>query len=402
MTERGSAEFSRTDIGYRRDVERVQAIAQVPLILDLCSRATGMGFTAIARVTEDRWITCSSKDDLGFGLGPGDELKVETTICNEIRASSEMVVIDDVRRSGIYCNHPTPAMYGFRSYISLPIRLPDGTFFGTLCAIDPEPRELSTPQITGLFRICADLIGSSIDTAMRLDRTEADLGSERGIAKLREEFIAVVGHDLRNPIAALASGLNILARRRRNDPEPMLHELQVVVHRMSALVENLVDFATGQLGGEISVDTGQAVDLRALVEDAVAEVALATGRSIEVGLDLPERVPGDRTKLGQMLSNLLVNAATHGDAERPIVVKGVTEPDVVRIDVINGGPTIPAAMLDGIFDPYVRGASVAAGGLGLGLHIAAQIARAHGGRIAVRSENDETSFSVRLPHRADG
>ncbi|MSU91596.1 GAF domain-containing protein [Rhodobacteraceae bacterium 2CG4] len=361
-----------------------------------------MGFTAIARVTEDRWITCSSKDDLGFGLGPGDELKVETTICNEIRASSEMVVIDDVRRSGIYCNHPTPAMYGFRSYISLPIRLPDGTFFGTLCAIDPEPRELSTPQITGLFRICADLIGSSIDTAMRLDRTEADLGSERGIAKLREEFIAVVGHDLRNPIAALASGLNILARRRRNDPEPMLHELQVVVHRMSALVENLVDFATGQLGGEISVDTGQAVDLRALVEDAVAEVALATGRSIEVGLDLPERVPGDRTKLGQMLSNLLVNAATHGDAERPIVVKGVTEPDVVRIDVINGGPTIPAAMLDGIFDPYVRGASVAAGGLGLGLHIAAQIARAHGGRIAVRSENDETSFSVRLPHRADG
>ena len=124
-------------MSFDRDIAKVSAIAAVPTILDVVSRTTGMGFTAVARVTEDRWITCASRDELAFGLKPGDELKVETTICHEIRQSREAVIIDDVGQDAVYCGHHTPAQYGFQSYISVPIIMADGSFFGTLCAIDP-------------------------------------------------------------------------------------------------------------------------------------------------------------------------------------------------------------------------------------------------------------------------
>src|ERR1700749_2815887 len=119
-------------MSFDRDIQQIGDIAAVPTILDVVSRTTGMGFTAVARVTEDRWITCASRDELAFGLKPGDELKVESTICHEIRQSKEPVVIDDVGQDTAYCNHHTPAQYGFKSYISMPIIMADGSFFGTL------------------------------------------------------------------------------------------------------------------------------------------------------------------------------------------------------------------------------------------------------------------------------
>src|SRR5580700_6264963 len=117
---------------YQADIAAIGRIDAVPTILEVVCRTTGMGFAAVARVTEDRWIACSVKDDIAFGLQPGGELKVETTICHEIRQSGEPVIINHVAESMVYCRHPTPAMYGFQSYISMPIVLPDGTFFGTL------------------------------------------------------------------------------------------------------------------------------------------------------------------------------------------------------------------------------------------------------------------------------
>src|ERR1700712_3780650 len=99
------------------DIYAVGRIAAVPAILEVVCRTTGMGFAAIARVTEDRWIACSVKDEIDFGLVAGGELKVETTICHEIRKHRELVIISDVDESS-YCDHETPAMYGFKSYVS--------------------------------------------------------------------------------------------------------------------------------------------------------------------------------------------------------------------------------------------------------------------------------------------
>jgi GAF domain-containing protein len=114
----------------------------VEQILQEVCRMTGMGFAAVARVTEDRWIACQVLDKIEFGLEPGDELEVATTICNDIRKTTTMVVIDDAGEDEAWRTHHTPKLYGFKSYISVPVMLPDGSFFGTLCAIDPNHREL--------------------------------------------------------------------------------------------------------------------------------------------------------------------------------------------------------------------------------------------------------------------
>ena len=103
-------------------------------------------------------------------------------------------------------------MYGFQSYISVPIILTDGTFFGTLCAIDPRPARLNNPETIGTIKLFAELIGTHLNALARLEESEATLLGERQASELREQFIAVLGHDLRNPLAAMASGVRLITK----------------------------------------------------------------------------------------------------------------------------------------------------------------------------------------------
>jgi GAF domain-containing protein len=124
-------------------------------ILEEVCALTHMGFAAVARVTEDRWIACQVLDKIEFGLNPGDELVVKTTICDDIRQSGRTIIIDHVGANFEWRTHPTPMLYGFESYASLPLTLDDGRFFGTLCAIDPEPRSLSEQETIAALADCA-------------------------------------------------------------------------------------------------------------------------------------------------------------------------------------------------------------------------------------------------------
>lgn len=191
---------------YQDDLDAIAAIPAVQTILEVICRTAGMGFAAIARVTDRRWICCAVKDDIAFGLKPGSELELETTICNEIRSNREPVVIDHVAEHPSFRDHPTPKRYGFQSYISQPILLPDGTFFGTLCAIDPKPNSLGTPTILGMFKSFADLIAFYLDTYSKL------AASEKENARLHEQFRGGLGHDMRNTLAAMEAGTRLLQR----------------------------------------------------------------------------------------------------------------------------------------------------------------------------------------------
>lgn len=149
----------------REDVALVNSIEMVPTILDVICRTTGMGFAAIARVTDDKWIACSVHDEIKFGLTPGDELRIENTICNEIRQSGQAVIIDHVDNDDKFCHHHTAAMYGFQSYISIPILRQNGEFFGTLCAIDPNPHKLNDTATLKMFKLFAELISFHLNAA---------------------------------------------------------------------------------------------------------------------------------------------------------------------------------------------------------------------------------------------
>ncbi|MET0934406.1 MAG: GAF domain-containing protein, partial [Luteibacter sp.] len=116
-------------------VEAISRLAVVPRILDAVVRATGMRFAAVARVTDDRWTACAVRDDLGFGLKPGEDLILETTICNDIRSNPQAVVFGHASAHPVYSKHHTPKYYGLESYASVPIFTVSGEFFGTLCAI---------------------------------------------------------------------------------------------------------------------------------------------------------------------------------------------------------------------------------------------------------------------------
>jgi GAF domain-containing protein len=128
---------------FSKEVARQGDDDALRAILRETCRITGMGFAAIARVTEERWVVAQSEDLNSMGLNPGDELEIKQTICDYIRDSGQKIVIDDIRGDPEWRTHPVPVLYGIESYVSLPIFLDDGSFYGTLCAIDPKPRTVS-------------------------------------------------------------------------------------------------------------------------------------------------------------------------------------------------------------------------------------------------------------------
>jgi signal transduction histidine kinase len=382
------------------DVTAIARIDAVPLILEVVCRTTGMGFAAVARVTEHRWIACQVRDEIQFGLRPGGELKVETTICNEIRTSGQPVVIDHVAEDDCFRGHPTPAMYGFQSYISMPIRRADGTFFGTLCAIDPRPARLNTPETVGMFKLFADLIGLHLDSQDRLASSEAALLNERQAAELREQFIAVLGHDLRNPLASIDAGARLLRRSLLDSKATTIVTLiQNSVRRMAGLIDNVLDFAQGRLGGGLVLNRNANEPLTPVLEQVIAELQAASpDRVIEAETALMHGVNCDRPRIGQLLSNLLANAMAHGAADRPVSVRASIHGDFFELSVANAGDPIPPETLERLFQPFFRGSAHSKHqGLGLGLYIASEIARAHDGTLAVTSTQTETRFTLRMP-----
>src|SRR5262245_39555574 len=182
---------------FQADIDAVQQIGAVPTILDVVCRITGARFAAVARVTEERWVACSVRDDVPFGLRSGGELPIETTFCNEIRQSGNPVMFDNVAEDETYGAHPIPAKYGIQSYISVPIVRPDGSFFGTLCALDIKPLRLRTPQVVAMFKLFAELIGFHLDALDRLAESKVALLKQREEARLRERFIAAFAHEMR-------------------------------------------------------------------------------------------------------------------------------------------------------------------------------------------------------------
>jgi signal transduction histidine kinase len=378
---------------FDQDVAAVSSIKAIPTILDIVCRTTGMRFAAVARVTEDRWIACSVRDDINFGLKPGGELEVETTICHEIRQSGEAVVIDHVSEDAVYACHHTPRIYGLQSYIAMPIRLTDRSFFGTLCAIDPEPHRLKTPETIQMFEMFAEVICFQL-SAIR------NLLDEQNASALREQFIAVLGHDLRNPIASVGGGVRLLRKEAlSNRGTQILDMMHGSVVRMSALIDNVLDFARGRLGGGFALSRQPEVDLEPILQQVVGELRIGTpGRIIETDFVLPDRVNCDPSRFGQMVSNLLANGLTHGAPDGPVRIHAATDGAELELWVANEGAPIPPAIRERLFQPFFRGEAMPRQqGLGLGLHIASEIAKAHGGAIEVASTPQETRFTFRMP-----
>lgn len=386
-----------------RDVESVTRLDTVPTLLRVLCDVTGMGFAAVARVTDNTWTACAVDDRIQFGLGVGGQLDVRTTLCIEARASGEPIVIDHASMDPRYRSHPTPKQYNIESYVSVPIVLPDGRYFGNLCAIDPNPAAVSNPRIVGMFEGFARLIAVQLHSESRRESEATALRDERADGELRDQFIAILGHDLRNPLQAISATSELLERRLSDAVHVnMAARIRVSARRMSALIDDVLDFARARLGGGIGVDIQPVADIEGPLANVVTE--LQDGKpdrriQLDIAIDSPVECDVGRTQ--QVLSNLISNALTHGSPDSPVRVSVATSDTDLIMQVWNDGTPIPAESMAKIFQPFWRQSSeIGRGGLGLGLHICSQIVRAHGGQLTVTSGPIEgTEFTVRLPLR---
>jgi PAS domain S-box-containing protein len=223
------------------------------------------------------------------------------------------------------------------------------------------------------------------------------------VDEAREQFIGILGHDLRNPLAAISLGAEAFS----DLPEPYARVARQVlrsVKRMDVMIRDIMDFTRGRLGGGIPVAMGPC-DLGLLAREVTDEIRAAHPRRDIACVVVTEDVSGtcDTARAEQVFSNLLGNAVAHGTDPIRLVV--AAEADEVVISVHNGGPPIPPQVVHRLFEPFARGYRSeepgARKGLGLGLYIVQEIVAAHGGRIAVTSSASAgTEIAIRWPRHA--
>jgi signal transduction histidine kinase len=390
---------SNFDAALTADITAISQIDAVASILEIVCRTTGMGFAAVARVTKDRWIACAVRDEIAFGLLPGGELDVKTTICDEIRDNGRAVIIDHVAEDEQFRDHHTPRLYGLQSYISMPIILANGAFFGTLCAIDPRPARLNRPEVIGMFKNFAQLIAFHLEAQARAAKQDAALLDAQEAAKLREQFVAILAHDLRNPLASIDAGVNVILRQNPDEKtRPIGEHMQKSVRRMAALIDDTLDFARGRLGGGFMLERNPNAPLFDHLEQVISELRGLSENPIEARINLAHPVNCDPKRVAQIASNLVANAMKHGASGRPIRVWASTDEKGFELTVANEGDPIDDVVARQLFQPFFRGNGRSSNqGLGLGLYIASEIARAHGGKIEVATSKEETRFTLHIP-----
>lgn len=380
------------------DVQTASRIGALPAILDVACHITGMGFAVLAKVTDNRWTACAARDQLNTGVEIGDRLDVETTICHDVRRLGRPVVVNDAATDDVYRHHSARLVFGFNSFISVPVILADGTFFGTLSALDPAPRALDTAASLASFTLLAQLVAFHLDKELQVTKSRTRLAEERHAAELRERFICVLGHDLRNPLASIQTGTWIL-RHQPDFAADVAELIEESLGRMTGLLDDVLDFARGRLGTGLPINLHERADLATTIAQVVQDARTARpNRQIETDFALKSPVTCDLDRIAQLLSNLLGNALAHGDPASPVLIQSACVGRHLEICVSNQGSPIPEQALSSLFQPFVRASSVPAQqGLGLGLFIAAQIARDHGGSLGVQSDEAETRFTFRMP-----
>ena len=299
-----------------------------------------------------------------------------------------------------YRDHPARERFGLESYVSVPVILPDGTYFGNLFAFDAASVRISAGALD-MFTQFSALIAMALGQETSRETAEISLREERAAGELRERFIAILGHDLRNPLQAIFATSDLLTRQ-SSDPAvvDMATRIKANARRMSSLVDDVIDFARGRLGGGIGLRLSEIENINAGLTSVVRELQDGQpDRRIDHSFRVDRMVRCDIGRVQQVASNLIGNALMHGTRGTAIKVAAYADEHDLVLEVWNEGEPISADHVTKIFEPFWRrDSSARREGLGLGLHICAQIVRAHGGVLSViSSKEDGTTFTARIP-----
>jgi sigma-B regulation protein RsbU (phosphoserine phosphatase) len=235
-------------------------------------------------------------------------------------------------------------------------------------------------------------------------RLEDAVSQEKDRALLAEQMVAIVSHDLRNPLQTIQMGAMLLMR---SDPTPqqraVLERISRAGDRARRLIADLLDFTQARLGQGIAVGL-RPIALHKVVADVIDELGQAyPGRRLVHAQAGEGECVADADRVSQVVGNLVSNAMTYGDVGAAVTVRSEIAPREFRVSVHNTGAPIPPELQDVLFEPMVRGSAEAGTqrSVGLGLFIVREIAKAHGGRVRVESTAaGGTTFEATFPRPA--
>lgn len=225
------------------------------------------------------------------------------------------------------------------------------------------------------------------------------------VNRSRDLFLGILGHDLRGPLSTISACVAVEMRARPSG-SPQSAVILRSVAQMRALLDDMVEYTRHRLGSELAIDPSS-LQLDHFVRNTLEEIqAISRGHALELDVRGDMQGEWDARRLHQALSNLVFNAMKYGVPDAPIHISldGTSEDEVV-LGVQNSGKSIPPTLMARLFDPLVRqggedegaDSQVAGANLGLGLYVVQQIAKAHGGIVAVTSDASATRFELRLP-----
>ena len=288
-------------------------------------------------------------------------------------------------------------------------RLRSGVVTYELAVFIAEDRHKYEHELLLARRRAEELLSKEQEAQRDLLLAQAERDRQRAVAEDRalfaEQMMAIVSHDLRNPLSVIRMGTHVIGKATLTEAQQRTVErLANAERRATRLIADLLDFSQARIGSGLQIQTS-AVDLHALIEEALEDL-----RAAHPDVILEHRSIGDGAcaasgdRLVQMLGNLVSNAIAYGAAHRPITVTSAIDDATFTLAVHNEGAAIDSSLLPKLFDPMTRGedAKDAGHSVGLGLYIVRSIAEAHRGHVVVRSnELDGTTFEATLSRRAD-
>lgn len=290
----------------------------------------------------------------------------------------------------------------------MPLFRQNGDFFGTLCSLDTDPKNLSEKNIE-TFSLMAKLIAYELEAEEQRSELDEALKLANLTNESRARFMGILGHDLRNPLNTIIMAATLL-QGGKLDAEKNVRMADKIVktsRRMQYLIEDLLDASQTAQGNQILIEK-KAGDLRDICQPIVEEFQIAhPNRKIDFYVQETCYGNWDEGRFGQVLSNLLSNALSYGSSHFPIKVNLIGECNSVVLQVNNQGETMSEEVLKNLFTAFWRGAKKVgandnSSGLGLGLYIVKQIVEAHGGKISVESNREYgTTFTIIFPRLSE-
>lgn len=345
------------------------------------------------------------KSEIGLGTR---EMPLDNSICRFALLEEQQLIVPDTREDARFnCNPLVTRESGLRFYAGALLKTRDGVALGTLCVLDNKPRPQGlSEQEQFVLATLAHQIMSQIELRKAMAEQDALIAALRQADQRKDEFLAMLAHELRNPLAPIVSAATMLSNFNL-DPSMVQRASEIVARQaghMTSLIDDLLDVSR-VTRGKVELELRE-LDFKDVIADAIEQVRpLIEKHRHRLALDLPPAraiVVGDRKRLVQVMTNLLSNAAKYtlegGRIEVLLSTQGDTLAVEIRDDGIGMAPELIASAFD-LFAQGARGLDRSQGGLGIGLALVRSLLKLHGGAVEASSEGPGhgSTFRVRLP-----